>query len=410
MTVSHPVGIDVTVEVFWDNASWYDISDDVRVMTLQTSQRQRLRNDFDPGSLVLQLDNSSRTYDPLYADGPYYGYLKPNRQIRVTFDSATSTRTDQVWWGVTDRFAIDFDRSNRDSVVTLTCRDAMGVWAMSQVPFGYLTSDVLDTSWSIIQRANTYTGISSYLPNSTGPGWGTPIARFSNTWDDTVDHNVLEEVRRLMDVEQGYMASQRNALGVYLYARNWFLENSRSVTSQFSVGAGGLPVQQISPLFDSDEIITAVSMTDDQGNGTVSIDTAGESTYGPRYPAVNYSSLPALETEYLTGAAAAILAVRATEEFRIDQLVIKPASDPDWLTWAVDVDLLDRVTVTYTPLSTGDPVTGDYFVDGITHQITPGDWTMSLSLMQADRYDAAASGDIFAWGSSLVGGSDVIGL
>jgi hypothetical protein len=52
--------------------------------------------------------------------------------------------------------------------------------------------------------------------------------------------------------------------------------------------------------------------------------------------------------------------------------------------------LLSRITVVWTPTGTGSAISGDYFIDGITHDITPGDWTTTYSLWPCASFDAAS--------------------
>ena len=91
--VDHPVGINISVQVFWDNAIWSDITDDVRSMELRTCRRASEGLLFEPGSLSLVLDNRDRKYDPLNSAGTYFGDLKPGRQVRVFLDSSSAAQT-----------------------------------------------------------------------------------------------------------------------------------------------------------------------------------------------------------------------------------------------------------------------------------------------------------------------------
>ena len=123
MSVVHPVGVTVAVEVFWNNSIWSDITADVRGMVVQSSQRSRLANTWDGGRLVLRLDNSARKYDPLNSSGTYFGNLKPGRLARVKLNGA------EVWRGKIDRFQIDYDKSNKDSIAT-TVNKSIPTWRL----------------------------------------------------------------------------------------------------------------------------------------------------------------------------------------------------------------------------------------------------------------------------------------
>lgn len=415
MAIDHPVGINVKVEVKWNPPTWSDISADVRFLELKSSQRSRLQQTYDPGSLRMVLDNSTRKYDPLHAAGTFFGNLRPGRDVRITFDSASAAAT-EVWYGRTDRFLIDYDQSNRDSTVTLTCEDALSAAGRGQVPAGagmaatYGATAGTQMSFRL-GSLNVAAGspIDSVATDGYGPSMVATFAPWSE-WDETRSHNLLDEVRACSDLEVAPIVSRTTGFDLVYHSRHWFKERPGSASIQTTIGTGGLPFYSVTPLFDADELITAVSMSDLDGNAVIAIDATGVSNYGTRYPAASYDRLPSQFDEVLEGAANAMLKVRATEEFRLDDIVIKPGSDSGWLQYAVELTLLDRVTVNFTPTSTGSMLALDYFIDGITHQVSPGDWTTVYSLMPANRYDEALPGDLFYVGSSLVGGSDLVGF
>jgi len=412
MSINHPVGINVQVDVVWETGIATDITADVRFMEMRSCSRSRLQQTWEPGSLRLVLDNSTRKYDPLYASGPYFGDIKPSKYVQVWFDCAATSQTSQ-WIGYTDKFTIDYDRSNRDSTVTITCIDPLGFCAFGAIPAG--TTPGLVDGEDAGDRRNAImaaSGIFGFVQDA-GPGYTSSYAaEFSDYWDATQTHSLLEEIRRIGDLEQGPVMSSQVAAtpAVMFHGRHWFKERSGSSTSQATIGTGGLPFQDIAVLFDADEIITSVGMSDEMGNTAAVIDAAAVTAYGPRYPYQTYDRLPARNDEQLEGAANTVMGLRATEEFRVEQLTIKPGSDTGWQEEVVLLDPLDRVTVNYTPTSTGSAISADYFIDGITHEVSPGDWTTTYSLMPANRFDDAITGSLFIIGTSLVNGSHQVGF
>lgn len=409
MAVTHVLGITYSVEVFWDNVVWTDITDDVRAMTYSSSQRSRLSNTWDPGRATIQLSNTDRKYDPTYTSGTYYGDLKPGRQIRIKIDSTV------VWWGVIDRFAIEYIGVNHDSVTTLNCVDSLGEVAYAVVPAGY--TPAFQTGEKAADRMGRLDAMSTNTAALGWPGWANNpldyVAEFTaqETWDNTRDHKIIDELRLIAELEQAPVIASANSHEVVALPRNWFKLYSQSTTVNAWFGDGVLAINDVQVLWDADEIITAVSMTDESDNAVVVIDTAGEADYGTRYPASSISGLPASNVESLQGAANTVIALRSTESFRIDSLVSKPgAVEVAWRDFVKDVVLLQRVNVVYTPTGVGTAIDQDYFIDGFTHAVTPGDWTATYSLWPCAPFDAAMPDDLFIVGSSLVDGSDVVGL
>ena len=411
MTITHPCGIEVTVEVRW-STTWIDITDDVRFIQCRTANRSRLQNTFDSGQLTLTLDNSTRKYDPLYTSGPYYGTLRPGRFVRLFIDSPTASPGRYVFMGETSSFGFDYDPSNRDGTVQLTCTDALARASSLSVLAG-TTPSVVDGQTAVdrlrviceaIELMVQDTGIGDYVPHYT--------AEFAGDWDATTSHNVLDEIRGISDLELGPIFPENLILpmGLVVHSRHWFRQRPRSASIQAAFGSGGLPVFEIKPLFDSDEIVTAVSMSDENGNTAQVIDAAGVADYGWRSPFATYDRLPARNIEALEGAANAVVALRSGEEFRIDELVVRPGADPEFRRLVPELTLLDRVQVNYQPMRLGDQVLADYFIDGITHSISPGDWTTTYSLWSANRFDDAIPNDLFIIGTTPVGGSESVGL
>lgn len=408
MSVVHPVGVTVAIEVFWNNSIWSDITDDVRYWTMQSSQRSRLANTWDGGRLVFQVDNRTRKYDPLNSAGTYFGNLKPGRLARVKLNGA------EVWRGKVDRFQIDYDKSNKDSVATISCLDSLGLAATVFVPAG--TTPGLTTGENITARGAQISAVATEGVNTGWPSWANNAVDYvaecsgQDEWNAGQDHNLLDEVRKMADLEQAPAFASPSSNEILLHPRHWFKLYSESNTIQTTIGTGGLPFHDIAVLFDADEIITAVSMVSSAGDAVVAIDTAGESEYGTRYPSVSYTDIPASNDEQLEGAANTVIGLRATEEFRIDSLVIKPGGDASWPAEVSGLKLLSRVTVVYTPTLTGSAISADYFIDGITHEVSPGDWTTTYSLMPANRFDEAIPDDLFIIGTSLVDGTNLVGF
>lgn len=412
MSINHPVGINIQLDMVFETGIATDITADVRYMELRTPSRSRLQQTWEPGTLRFVLDNSTRKYDPLNSAGPYFGKIKPTKYLQLWFDCAATSQTSQ-FVGYTDKFILDYDQSNKDATVTVTCLDPLGMCAFGAIPAG--TTPGLVDGESVSTRRNAIMAASGIfgIAIDGGPGYTSSYAaEFSDYWDATQTHPLLEEIRKIGDVEQGPIISSLVAAtpSVLFHGRHWFKFRSGSNTSQASIGTGGLPFYDINVLFDADEIITSVGMSDESGNTVGVIDAAAVTEYGPRYPFQTYDRLPARNDEQLEGAANTVMGLRATEEFRIDSLTVKPGSSSSWQAKIVELEPLDRVTVTWTPTKTGSAIAADYFIDGIVHQISPGDWTTTYSLMPANRFDEAIPDDLFVIGTSLVGGTDLVGF
>lgn len=415
MAVDHPVGINVTVQaIFNGGGAFIDITADVRSMELRTCRRANEGLIFEPGSLTLVMDNRARKYDPLYSAGTYFGQLKPGRQVRVYLDSTSAGQT-QVWRGWVDQFNVSYDRSNNDSTVTITCIDALSIASLGALPAG--TSPGLTAGETVTSRLVQIDAVSNVSTGLGSPSWVTGTdyvaecaGQTESVWDNSQSYNTLDLCRRAALLEQGPLTASLTTNEVHIWPRHWWKVYSESNTIQTSIGTGGLPFFDVRRVFDTDEIITTATLVSDDGQQATATDAAAVTEYGYRHPSASYDRLPARNATQLAGAANTVIGIRATEYDRIDEIVIKPGADVGWQQYAVELTLMSRVTVTWTPTDTGSAIAADYFVDGITHEVSPGDWTTIYSLMPANRFDEAIPDDLFIIGTSLVDGTDLVGF
>jgi len=415
VAVDHPVGINVDIRATFNSGGGFiDITADVRSMELRTCRRANEGLLFEPGSLTLVMDNRARKYDPLYSAGTYFGQLKPGRQVQVYLDSASAGQT-QVWRGWVDQFNVDYDRSNNDSTVTITCIDALSIASLGALPAG--TSPGLTAGQKVTDRLVQIDAVSNVSTGLGSPSWVTGTdyvaecaGQTESVWDSTQSYNTLDLCRRAASLEQGPLTASLSTNAVHIWPRHWWKVYSESNTVQTTIGTGGLPFHDIRRVFDTDEIITTATLVSDDNESATATDSAAVTEYGYRNPSASYDRLPARNSEQLEGAAATVIGIRATEYDRIDEITVKPGSASGWQQYAVELTLMSRITLTFTPTSTGSAISADYFIDGITHEVSPGDWTTTYSLMPANRFDDAITGSLFIIGTSLVDGSHQVGF
>ena len=136
------------VEIAFDDGpyvaspTWTDVTADVRELSTD-----RGRSDdwgyFD-GSASVVLNNNARKYDPFYTSGVYYGKLLPRRQIRIT---ATYGGTSYpVFRGFVAGWPPTWTNAGKDSTVTLSCFDALGLLASDSLPADWSHKYILSTS------------------------------------------------------------------------------------------------------------------------------------------------------------------------------------------------------------------------------------------------------------------------
>lgn len=128
------------VEIAFDDGpyvaspTWTDITSYVRSMSTDRGRSDDWGDFY--GSASVTLDNRTRLFDPFYTSGAYYGKLLPRRQIRITATYGATSYP--VFRGYIAGWPPVWTEAGKDSTVTLSCMDAMGL----------LQSDSLPADWS----------------------------------------------------------------------------------------------------------------------------------------------------------------------------------------------------------------------------------------------------------------------
>ena len=172
--------------------TWTDVTQYVR--QVNGVDINRGRNDplspFPTGRCTLTLSNRDRRFDSTYSSGPYYGNLKPRKQVRIT---ATWSATDyEMFTGFVGRWPQQFTNSGLDAVVELDCFDALD-WAAGARLTNDIVEDYLDTigtreislrqadtsSWTGSTTLSSMTSIGTFTPTaSLVPGLTSPAVTF----------------------------------------------------------------------------------------------------------------------------------------------------------------------------------------------------------------------------------------
>jgi hypothetical protein len=201
--VAYPTPI---IEIAFDDGpyvaspTWTDITTYVRSVEIT---RGRLTDSevFGSSNANIVLDNRSGIFDPMNTTGTYYGKLLPRRQIRVRATNAATTY--DVWRGYLQGWPVAISEAGYDSIVTLSCFDALGLLAQSTTPpnwasyyisslspyFYYKFDDAIDPT-SSTNTFRDYGSVGANWTQTAGTIWnedslsdalaGKSVARSSN--------------------------------------------------------------------------------------------------------------------------------------------------------------------------------------------------------------------------------------
>ena len=136
------------VEIAFDDGpyvaspTWTDITSYVRSMATDRGRSDDWGDFY--GSASVTLDNRTRLFDPFYTSGTYYGKLLPRRQIRITATYGATSYP--VFRGYIAGWPPVWTEAGKDSTVTLSCMDALGLLASETLPADWSRSYILSTS------------------------------------------------------------------------------------------------------------------------------------------------------------------------------------------------------------------------------------------------------------------------
>lgn len=122
--------------------TWTDVTSYVRELTTDRG-RDDDWGDFS-GAASVVLDNRTRLFDPFYTSGTYYGKLLPRRQIKIS--AVYNGTTYPVFRGFIAGWPPTWTDAGKDSTVTLSCFDALGLLATDSLPADWSRNYILSLS------------------------------------------------------------------------------------------------------------------------------------------------------------------------------------------------------------------------------------------------------------------------
>lgn len=103
---------------------WEDITEYVNEISITRGRSGELDR-FQPSTAAITVSSTSRDFDPEYASGPWYGYVLPNRpiRVRVQYDAGSGLVEYFVWQGFVDEWPQDYT-GLAAAQVAIPCSDA----------------------------------------------------------------------------------------------------------------------------------------------------------------------------------------------------------------------------------------------------------------------------------------------
>lgn len=339
-----------------------DVTDKVRGVQIRRGRSRQLEK-FTAGNANITLDNRDRSFDPLYAAGPYFGQLVPKKQVVIDIDEEPLFTGSVADWNLT------YD-VNGDSLAEPSCTDAFDTFATQTLPAGTATSQL------------TGARVAQVL---TDLGWPTS-RRTLSTGQATLDADVVgPDVNALAYLSKVADVSEPGALFMGRGGEVVFRDRAdlQGFTSSVQFGGTGIPMTGMQVVYGVEEMANTVSVTYTAGTvvaGTaVATDASSVTSYGEFAKQVDTVLSGATQAQALADWTAGIY---SQPKYRIDQVTVNmDALGTADTTAVLGLELADVVLVEFTPNGIGPAIQQYVTIDAIEHGLTPArhDVTFTLS-------------------------------
>lgn len=350
---------------------YFDITDRLVTTQIRRGKSQALDR-IDAGVISVTVDNSDRTFDPLYQDGPYFGQLIPRRSVRV------SSNGYPVFVGFIDDFDIQYEPGVQ-SVVRIDASDALSVL--------------------------TNAGLEEFTPDSelSGARINTVLDRPEIDWP--ADLREIDAGNSLMldaDVAEGTSALTYMQLVANSEFGTLFLSKDGKITfrernavpnipdlvfsDEVEEGAyTGIQFADVNIVYGSENLYNRISLTnaDIFPEEAFAEDATSQAVYGPR--TLSQSGLLIQEPEQLQFLADFFLARYKEPQYRFETVTVVL----DTLTTVnqdkvLDLEIGDIVLVRFEPSDIPPAIEQYCRIIGINHDWTPGSKNISFALERLD--------------------------
>jgi hypothetical protein len=351
---------------------FYDITNQ-----LFSASTSRGKNDalgrIDAGQITIELDNSTRTFDPLYAAGPYYGQLIPGRQIRISCNDYP------VISGYIDDIDIIYDPSNR-SIVSMTAADSLSNLTINNLP--EVVPDA-ELSGARVTRILD-------LPEVAWPAADRNI----DVGDTLLSDTIIEEGTQAVQYLQNIAASEAGEIFIAKDGKFTFIE--RNATPNVidiiftdegpTAGYTDIPFANLSVVYGSEQLYNRIILTNNIPvfpDEAIAEDVNSQLIYGPR--SLTQTDLLMDSAADLQFLADFLLARFKSPQYRFESMDIVLDELSEVQQDAVlDLEIGDIVEVHFTPSNIPPAIEKYVKIIGISHDWNSSQKRINFSLETLD--------------------------
>lgn len=369
-------------------AVWVDITDALVSFTTSRGRHHELDRT-ETGKCTLILASDDRRFDPLNAEGPWYGQLAPNKRIRIraVWDGVDYP----VFTGYVEEWTVPLWRPGPVQT-KVTAVDGFGLLSEVDVYGNYpeqatgaRINDVLtEAGWSTGQPWVLGDAVYGVLGTTTitaplgDRSISTGVSRIAAQDLDAVD--ALSHIQLAAQVEAGLVFVSAGGAVTFQARHERIIPQGLKAT--FGNDTGQLPYVDCDIDASDERMFNHVSVTRVGGQAQVVTDTASIAAYFKH----SYSArLPLTSDDEAHGYANWVLQRSKDFRVRLSAVMIDPPGAPATL-WphALGRELSDKIRIVYAP-PTGSTIDETSFIERIEHRYSARDaaWTTTFGISPA---------------------------
>lgn len=370
---------------------WVDITSYMREAHTRRGRQRELDRD-EAGTMTVRLDNTTRIFDPSYAAGAYYGYLKPMRRIRLS--ATLSGVTYRLFTGFIDGFPQSWPFAGVGECI-INATDGWKILSMRKLNATYSSelssvriANVLNgvgwtgSYWILDNTAQSVLGTTTILAGSEDDSWNLATGLTTVQASTLANVGATDHITLVVQAENGrsfvrgdgvfvFLARDSHSKSPYDVAKGIFGDNQSSE----------LPYQNLVPSTDDINVYGEVRITNISGIEQVATDATSNQQYFQRTLARS-GQLMTTDVEALN-AANYLLGRYKQPGLWIRSMNLEPTGNDSMFPVLLSCELADRLTVNRRPFG-GAAISQDSYIEGIKHDIFEGQqWRASMNLSPA---------------------------
>ena len=342
-----------------------DVTDKVTNFSV-TRGKSRQLDRYPAGKANIRLDNSDRSFDPLFTSGPYAGQILPRRDVRISTNDITQ------YSGVIDDWNLDYS-PNGASYAEIIASDAFTIFANQELQE---RSNIVELSGERIASVLS-------LPEVNWPVDRRNLQDGQQVLqDDTIQAgtNTLEYLQKVTDSEPGSLFISKNNRVTF---KDRQTDASQAGGVSLTDDGTGIPYQEIRVVYGAELLYNRVIVSRLNGGTAIAENEASQREYD--ITTLSISDLLMNDDLQAENLAKFLVGKYSEPEYRFESLTVEIETlTPEQQDDILGLELGDVVEVKFTPNNI--PPAIDRFVEiiRIDQRVTPTSHKITFGLGALD--------------------------